>query len=82
MTIEAVDLFCSVGRLTCGLSRAEISVLAEIDLDEACAYSYSANSAAKFLHEDVSRVPGNDLRKLYAPSDTGTLSPLHGGTNS
>ena len=33
MTIKAVDLFCGVGGLTCGLQKAGIPVVAGIDID-------------------------------------------------
>jgi DNA (cytosine-5)-methyltransferase 1 len=65
--IEAVDIFCGAGGLTCGLLTAGLSVVAGIDIDAACRYPFEANhKGAKFLEKDVAKFSGNDLNKLWS----------------
>lgn len=67
--IHAVDLFCGAGGLSCGLSGAGISVVAGVDLDDACRFPFEANHApAKFVHKDVYRLDASELRSWW-PSD-------------
>jgi DNA (cytosine-5)-methyltransferase 1 len=66
--IEAIDLFCGVGGLSCGLRSAGVRVVAGIDLDAACQYPYKANHpGAKFLLEDVAELTGAELEGLWTP---------------
>jgi len=67
--VKVVDLFCGVGGLTCGLSKAGLNVIAGIDNDGSCQYSYEANNKAKFIHADVSNFDSNEITKLYENSD-------------
>lgn len=64
MSIGAVDLFCGVGGLTCGLRKSGINVVAGIDLDETCKYAFEYNNASKFIHKSVDEVTGKDIKKL------------------
>lgn len=65
--IEAVDLFCGVGGLTCGLRAAGITVVAGVDVDPVCRYPFEANHpGAKFLLNDVSEITGADLTCLWS----------------
>jgi DNA (cytosine-5)-methyltransferase 1 len=63
--ISAVDLFCGAGGLTFGLERSGIKVRLGIDIDPKCAHPIEANSKAKFLHADVSKLDVNKLLKAY-----------------
>ena len=67
MKIEAVDLFCGVGGLTCGLRQAGIAVLAGYDIDPACTYPYEENNKASFQLKSVSEVTGEEIAKWYSP---------------
>lgn len=69
MKIGAVDLFCGVGGLTCGLQRANIDVVAGIDLDDSCKYSFEHNNNSKFIHKSIDKVTGKDIRKLLRGYD-------------
>ena len=64
--IEAIDLFCGAGGLTCGLRAAGIKVLAGIDLDSACKFAFEENNGAQFIAADISTVKGKDLAKHYS----------------
>jgi DNA (cytosine-5)-methyltransferase 1 len=66
--IEAVDLFCGVGGLSCGLRKAGIRVVAGVDVDEACSYPYVANhGGARFLLRDVVSLTSAELNALWSP---------------
>lgn len=67
MSIEAVDLFCGVGGLTCGLRSAGITVRAGYDIDPACAYPYEENNKAKFELKSVAELTGAEIAKWYSP---------------
>ncbi|RQQ34929.1 DNA cytosine methyltransferase [Burkholderia stagnalis] len=75
MRIEAVDLFCGAGGLTYGLSKAGVSVIAGVDLDEACKYPYEQNNKATFVHADVAGLAGSDVAPMYSE---GTVRLLAG----
>ena len=59
--VVCVDLFCGVGGLSYGLSRAGIQVVAGVDLDENCRWSYERNVGAEFYLADVGSLDSNDL---------------------
>lgn len=67
--IAAVDLFCGVGGLTQGLTRAGVDVRLGIDLDPACRFPMEANNAAKFLEADVSALMPSDILSAFEDSD-------------
>jgi len=63
--IEAIDIFCGIGGLTNGLKKAGIDVKAGIDSDISCKYAYETNNGAKFIGEDIAKIKGSDLNKLW-----------------
>lgn len=63
--IEAIDLFCGAGGLTCGLRRAGVDVKVGIDIDPACRHPYEANNDAEFLLKSVDKVHGDELSARY-----------------
>ena len=66
--IEAVDLFCGVGGLSCGLLAAGLKVVAGVDVDPACAYPFVANHpGARFLLQDVRTLQAEQLQSLWSP---------------
>lgn len=65
IAINAVDLFCGAGGLTCGLQKAGIRVKAGVDSDPACEYAFSANNDAEFIGKSVEDLsPAETLVKL------------------
>ena len=60
MTIKAVDLFCGVGGLTCGLQKAGIPVVAGIDIDGSCEYAYTHNNHSQFIKKSIDEVTGKE----------------------
>lgn len=67
--IAAVDLFCGVGGLTHGLTRAGIRVRLGIDLDPACRFPMEENNAAKFVEADVAKVIPSDILTSLADAE-------------
>lgn len=65
--IEAIDLFCGAGGLSCGLSSEGIRIKAGIDIDPHCEYPFTANhKGSKFLLRDVSKLTGNELKQYWS----------------
>ncbi len=67
--IFAVDLFCGIGALTCGLQKAGIQVNAGYDIDESCRHGYEYNNSVKFHRCSVSDLRGDELSMHY-PDDS------------
>ncbi len=63
--IKAVDLFCGVGGLTCGLQESGIRVVAGIDNDPSCEYAYSINNKSKFLTKDIRSITKKEIDNLW-----------------
>lgn len=66
--IEAVDLFCGAGGLTCGLKMAGLSVKAGFDVDAACMHAYEFNNNAKFIKRDVKDLLSNEVSAFFSGS--------------
>ena len=66
--ITAVDLFCGVGGLTHGLSRAGIQVRLGVDLDPACRFPMEENNATEFLEADVAKLTPSDVLPAFEGS--------------
>ncbi len=73
--IQAIDLFCGAGGLTYGLRKAEIKVLAGVDVDPACKFPYEENNGTPFCLRDVSQLTGQMLNNLFTD---GTVRLLAG----
>ncbi|MEM5582567.1 DNA cytosine methyltransferase [Roseibium sp. AS2] len=72
--IAAVDLFCGVGGLTHGLTRAGIHVRLGVDLDPACRFPMEANNAAKFMEADVAELIPSDILSAFNGSEVTLLA--------
>ena len=64
--IEAVDLFCGSGGLTCGLRQSGVNVLAGVDFEKECQYPYERNNGSKFLNWDIGKTEAGDIAALYS----------------
>lgn len=72
--IVAVDLFCGVGGLTHGLTRAGVRVELGVDLDPACRFPMEANNAAIFLEADVEKLMPSDILSAFGQSEITLLA--------
>lgn len=68
MRVAAVDLFCGVGGLTCGVQQAGIEVLAGYDIAEECRFAYEYNNDARFIYKDIKDIDDDEISTLY-PED-------------
>lgn len=60
-----VDLFCGVGGLSYGFVSEGFDVVAGIDNDDSCKYSFEKNNNSKFISKDIYEVSGEDINVLY-----------------
>lgn len=72
--IVAVDLFCGVGGLTHGLTKAGVKVRLGVDLDPACRFPMETNNAAKFLEADVGSLLPSDVRTAFGDAQITLLA--------
>lgn len=72
--IVAVDLFCGVGGLTHGLTRAGVDVRLGVDLDPACRYPIETNNKSKFLEADVDELMPSDVQRAFGDSQVTLLA--------
>lgn len=72
--IDAVDLFCGGGGLTCGLRQAGIDVRMGVDYDERCQYAYEHNNHAKFLHKSVTEVTAKEVSDNFRQNHISLLA--------
>lgn len=72
--IAAVDLFCGVGGLTHGLSRAGIDVKLGVDLDPACRFPIEENNDTIFREDDVSSLNATDILNEFADASITLLA--------
>jgi DNA (cytosine-5)-methyltransferase 1 len=62
---SVIDLFCGVGGLTHGFVIEKFNVIAGLDFDLSCKFSYEKNNKTKFIHSDLTAMHSNDIDKLY-----------------
>lgn len=72
--IVAVDLFCGVGGLTHGLTKAGVKVRLGVDLDPACRFPMETNNAAKFLEADVGSLLPSDVQLAFGDAQITLLA--------
>ncbi len=64
--VVCVDLFCGAGGLTHGLLDAGMSVVAGVDLDEACRHPYEANNpGARFVKRDIAELSAPEVESWF-----------------
>ena len=73
MKMAAIDLFCGVGGLTHGLVKEGIRVMAGVDIDITCRYSYEKNNHATFLHRDIEKITSEEITNLYTDDQISIL---------
>lgn len=72
--IVAVDLFCGVGGLTHGLTKAGVKVELGVDLDPACRFPMEKNNAARFLEADVGSLLPSDVKMAFGDAQVTLLA--------
>ena len=64
--IQVVDVFCGVGGLTHGFQQAGLKIIAGIDSDQTCKYSYENNNKTKFIHIDIRELRPTTVLGLFS----------------
>jgi len=64
-----VDLFCGIGGLSYGFVSEGFDVIAGIDNDTSCKYSFETNNNSKFISKDVNNISGKDIDELFGKED-------------
>lgn len=59
--VTAIDLFCGIGGLSYGLKQVGIKVLAGIDINSTCEYSFQENIKAQFIDSDIRDISSEKL---------------------
>ena len=73
--VDAVDLFCGGGGLTCGLRKAGINVKMGVEIDPLCRYAYEHNNeGARFLEKSVIELKASEIRECFAPGHISLLA--------
>jgi DNA (cytosine-5)-methyltransferase 1 len=72
--IVGVDLFCGVGGLTHGLTKAGVMVRLGVDLDPACRFPMETNNSAKFLEADVDSLLPSDVQMAFGDAQITLLA--------
>lgn len=73
--LSAIDLFCGIGGLSCGIQSAGIKVNLGIDLDKNCKSTYEENIQCDFLNKSVNEITGKEILKYW---DKGGIKVLVG----
>lgn len=60
-----VDLFCGVGGLAHGFVLENFNVVAGVDSDASCEFSFKTNNSAKFILDDISEIDSDEIKKLF-----------------
>ena len=72
--ISCIDLFCGAGGLTHGFTLEGLPIVAGIDMDPACRFSYEANNNAMFVERDICKVTTEELTALFGDADLKILA--------
>jgi DNA (cytosine-5)-methyltransferase 1 len=69
MKLSTIDLFCGIGGLSYGLTKAGIPVVAGIDSDDSCQYAFEKNIKGEFLGRDIETIHKKDIEKYWIDND-------------
>lgn len=60
-----IDLFCGIGGLSHGFVKENFKVVAGIDIDATCKYSFEANNQSTFISKSISDVSKHEINQLF-----------------
>lgn len=66
--VSVIDLFCGIGGLSHGFVNEDFEVVAGIDNDETCRYSFETNNNSTFIAKSVSDISKKDINELFGNS--------------
>lgn len=70
----AADLYCGASGLSCGIAEAGFDVKLGVDLDQWCAFPFTANCYGEFLHEDVQNLSPSTVRSFLKSGEVRLIS--------
>lgn len=69
LKVAVIDLFCGIGGLSYGFTKEKVNVLAGIDIDASCKYSFEVNNKSKFIAKSISDVKGNEIKEIFGNTE-------------
>ncbi len=63
--VAVIDLFCGIGGLSHGFVKENFKVVAGIDIDNTCKYSFETNNNSTFISKSVSDISKEEINKLF-----------------
>ncbi len=63
--VAVIDLFCGIGGLSHGFVKENFKVVAGIDIDNTCKYSFETNNNSTFISKSVSDILKEEINKLF-----------------
>ena len=67
-TFGVVDLFCGIGGLSYGLKEAGLDIIAGLDINDKCRFSYESNNKATFITSDLTQYSSKKVDELFNDS--------------
>ena len=71
--IVVIDVFCGIGGLSRGFVNEDFKVVAGIDIDESCKYSFEANNNSIFIPKSVSDISKKEIHELFGKAECKVL---------
>lgn len=62
---SVIDLFCGIGGLSHGFVKENFKVVAGIDIDETCRYSFEVNNNSTFVSKSISEISKKEIDTLF-----------------
>jgi DNA (cytosine-5)-methyltransferase 1 len=63
--IAIIDIFCGIGGLSHGFIKENLNVVAGIDIDKSCKYTFESNNNSIFIPKSISNVSAEEITKLF-----------------
>lgn len=63
--VAVIDLFCGIGGLSHGFVKEHFNVVAGIDIDSSCQFSFEKNNHSKFISKSITEVTGEEINHLF-----------------
>ena len=67
--LKVIDLFCGIGGMSHGFYQEGFEIVAGVDVDSSCEYSFEKNNASKFICKDISKLTKDELVSLYGDDE-------------
>src|SRR2546428_2685440 len=71
--MSVVDVFCGIGGLTHGFYKEGFRILAGIDVDPSCKYSFESNNDAPFINKSIEDVSPKEISDIFGDCNTRVL---------